>query len=142
MLNMTHRALHLTRFVNGVAMRHGEVSRGMFPEYPINSITNGVHALTWTSPAFAALFDHRMPEWRRDNLYLRYAVSIPLEEIRAAHAASKAALFEEVKRRTGEDLDPGVMTIGFARRATPYKRADLIFSDLERLTKIARNIGR
>src|SRR5712672_2199153 len=67
MLNMTHLALHLTRFVNGVAMRHGEVSRGMFPDYPINSITNGVHATTWTGPDFAELFDRRMPEWRRDN---------------------------------------------------------------------------
>jgi starch phosphorylase len=83
-----------------------------------------------------------MPEWRRDNLYLRYAVSIPLEEIREAHAASKATLLEEVARRTGESLDPAVMTIGFARRATPYKRADLIFSDLDRLTKIARSVGK
>src|SRR5204862_6098827 len=57
MLNMTHLALHLTRFVNGVAMRHRDVSRGMFPEYPVNSITNGVHAVTWTAPEFAALFD-------------------------------------------------------------------------------------
>ena len=142
MLNMTHLALHLTRFVNGVAMRHGEVSRGMFPEYPIDSITNGVHATTWTGPAFAALFDRRIPEWRHDNLYLRYAVSIPLQEIREAHAASKAALLEEIERRTGERLDPGVMTIGFARRATPYKRADLIFSDLDRLTAIARSVGK
>ena len=142
MLNMTHLALHLTRFVNGVAMRHRDVSRGMFPEYPINSITNGVHATTWTGPAFAALFDKRIPEWRRDNLYLRYAVSIPLQEIRDAHAESKAVLFEEVSRRTGLVLDPGVMTIGFARRATPYKRADLIFSDLDRLTAIARSVGR
>ena len=142
MLNMTHLALHLTRFVNGVAMRHREVSRSMFPDYPINSITNGVHATTWTGPAFAALFDKRIPEWRRDNLYLRYAVSIPLQEIRDSHAASKAALFEEVAKRTGLVLDPAVMTIGFARRATPYKRADLIFSDLDRLTAIARNVGR
>ena len=142
MLNMTHLALHLTRFVNGVAMRHGEVSRGMFPEYPINSITNGVHAVTWTGAPFAELFDRRMPEWRRDNLYLRYAVSIPLEEIREAHARSKAELLEEVARRSGETLDPSVMTIGFARRATPYKRADLIFSDLERLTKIGRSVGK
>jgi starch phosphorylase len=142
MLNMTHLALHLTRFVNGVAMRHGEVSRGMFPDYPIDSITNGVHATTWTGPAFAALFDRRIPEWRHDNLYLRYAVSIPLQEIRDAHAASKAALLEEIARRTGEALDPSVMTIGFARRATPYKRADLIFSDLERLAKLGRNIGK
>ncbi|MDB4885223.1 MAG: alpha-glucan phosphorylase [Gemmatimonadetes bacterium] len=142
MLNMTHLALHLTRFVNGVAMRHGEVSRGMFPEYPINSITNGVHATTWTGPEFAALFDRRIPEWRRDTLDLRYAVSIPLQEIRDAHMASKLALFAEVERRTGERLDPAVMTIGFARRATPYKRADLIFTDLERLTTMAKNVGR
>ena len=142
MLNMTHLALHLTRFVNGVAMRHGEVSRGMFPEYPINSITNGVHATTWTAEPFAALFDRRMPEWRKDNLYLRYAVSIPLNEIRETHAECKARLVEEVARRTGQELDPNVMTIGFARRATPYKRADLIFSDLDRLAAIARTVGK
>src|SRR5215203_2797692 len=142
MLNMTHLALHLTRFVNGDAMRHRDVSRGMFPEYPVNSITNGVHAVTWTGPEFAALFDRRMPEWRRDNLYLRYAVGIPLQEIRDAHAASKKALLAEIARRTGQLLDPSVMTIGFARRATPYKRADLIFSDLDRLTQIARTVGK
>jgi starch phosphorylase len=142
MLNMTHLALHLTRFVNGVAMRHRDVSRSMFPDYPINSITNGVHATTWASPAFAALYDKRVPEWRRDNLYLRYAVSIPLEEIRDAHAECKASLIDEVERRTGTRLDPNVMTIGFARRATPYKRADLIFTDVERLATIARKIGK
>ncbi|MEP6729544.1 MAG: alpha-glucan family phosphorylase [bacterium] len=142
MLNMTHLALHLTRFVNGVAMRHREVSRSMFPDYPINSITNGVHATTWAAPAFAALFDKRIPEWRRDNLYLRYAVSIPLEEIRDTHAECKTVLLEEVLTRTGVKLDPSVLTIGFARRATPYKRADLIFSDVERLANIARKVGK
>jgi starch phosphorylase len=142
MLNMTHLALHLTRFVNGVAMRHREVSRSMFPDYPINSITNGVHATTWTGPAFTELFDKRIPEWRRDNLYLRYAVSIPLQDIRDAHMESKAVLLEEVAKRTGVTLDPNVMTIGFARRATPYKRADLIFSDVARLAAIAKNVGK
>ena len=142
MLNMTHLALHLTRFVNGVAMRHRDVSRGMFPEYPVNSVTNGVHAVTWTGPEFAALFDRRIPEWRRDNLYLRYAVGIPVQEIREAHAASKRILIDEVARRTGQQLDPTVMTIGFARRATPYKRADLVFTDLDRLTQIARTVGK
>jgi glycogen phosphorylase len=142
MLNMTYLALHLTRFVNGVAMRHRDVSRGMFPGYPINSITNGVHAVTWTGPEYAALFDRRIPEWRRDNLYLRYAVGIPLQEIREAHAASKRILLDEIARRTGQQLDPSVMTIGFARRATPYKRADLIFSDIDRLTQIARTVGK
>jgi starch phosphorylase len=142
MLNMTHLALHLTRFVNGVAMRHRDVSRTMFPDYPINSITNGVHATTWASPAFAALFDRRIPEWRRDNLYLRYAVGIPLQEIRDAHMESKTALLEEVLTRTGVKLDPLLLTIGFARRATPYKRADLIFTDVERLATIARKVGK
>ena len=142
MLNMTHLALHLTRFVNGVAMRHRDVSRGMFPEYPVNSVTNGVHAVTWTAPEFAALFDRRIPEWRRDNLYLRYAVGIPLQEIRDTHAASKRVLIDEIARRTGQQLDPTVMTIGFARRATPYKRADLIFTDIDRLIQIARTVGK
>jgi len=141
-LNMTHLALHLTRFVNGVAMRHRDVSRSMFPDYPIDSITNGVHATTWAGPAIAELFDRRIQEWRRDNLYLRYAVSIPLQEIRDAHAVSKVALLDEVQRRTGVVLDPAVMTIGFARRATLYKRADLIFSDVERLAAIARSVGK
>nr|MBA3891336.1 alpha-glucan family phosphorylase [Gemmatimonadaceae bacterium] len=56
-LNMTHLALHLSRFVNGVAMRHRDVSQGMFPSFPVNSITNGVHAVTWTHPAFRELYD-------------------------------------------------------------------------------------
>ena len=142
MLNMTHLALHLTRFVNGVAMRHRDVSRTMFPDYPISSITNGVHATTWAGPAFASLFDRLIPEWRRDNLYMRYAVSIPLQDIRDAHAESKSALLDEVERRTKVQLDPSVMTIGFARRATPYKRADLIFSDIDRLLTIAKNVGK
>jgi starch phosphorylase len=142
MLNMTHLALNLARFVNAVAMRHRDVSRAMFPEYAISSITNGVHATTWTGPAFTALFDRLIPEWRRDNLYLRYAVSIPLQDVRDAHAASKGALLGEIARRTGVTLDPHVLTIGFARRATPYKRADLIFSDLDRLTTMAKNVGK
>src|SRR5262245_9842223 len=140
-LNLTHLALRLARFVNGVAMKHREVSQGMFPNYPINSITNGVHAGTWTSPAFQELFDRRVPEWRADNLYLRYAVGIPLTEIRRAHAEAKQTLIEAVTERTGVTLDPKVFTIGFARRATPYKRADLVFSDTDRLIEIARDVG-
>lgn len=141
MLNMTHLALNFARFVNGVAMRHRDVSKGMFPTFPIDSVTNGVHAVTWTAPAFAELFDRRIPEWRRDNLYLRYAVGIPLQEIRDAHARCKLALVEEIERRRGVRLDPGVFTIGFARRATPYKRADMIFTDPDRLAYIARQVG-
>ena len=74
--------------------------------------------LTWTSPPFRRLYDQYIPEWRRDNLYLRYAISIPLEEIWRAHTEAKQELLAEVERRTGVRLDPAVMTIGFARRAT------------------------
>lgn len=140
-LNMTHLALRLSRFVNGVAMKHREVSVAMFPGFPIDSITNGVHAATWSSPAFQKLFDRRIPEWRTDNLYLRYAVSIPLAEIRAAHEEAKAEFLAEVARRTNVQLDAKVFTIGFARRATPYKRADLMFSDVKRLAQIADKVG-
>jgi len=140
-LNMTYLALRLSRYINGVAMCHREVSREMFPAHPIDAITNGVHAVTWTSEPFRALFDRRIPEWRRDNLYLRYAVAIPLEDIRDAHAAAKQAMIDEVEHRSGVRLDPATMTIGFARRATPYKRADLIFSDLDRLRAIVAATG-
>jgi glycogen phosphorylase len=140
-LNMTHLVLRLSRFVNGVAMKHREVSQGMFPSFPIDSITNGVHAATWTSPSFAKVFDRRIPEWRADNLYLRYAVGIPLDEIRAAHAEAKDQLIATVHDRTGVQLDPKVFTIGFGRRATPYKRADLLFADTDRLARISQGVG-
>jgi glycogen phosphorylase len=140
-LNMTYLALRFSGYVNGVAMRHGEVSRGMFPNYAISAITNGVHARTWTSPAFAELFDQYVPAWRTDNNYLRYAISIPLEDIRAAHAKSKTALFAAIRQRTGTVLDPEIFTMGFARRASTYKRANLLFQDRERLKRIARDVG-
>ncbi len=140
-LNMTYLALYFAHYVNGVAMRHSEVSRSMFPNYPINCITNGVHAPTWTSPPFQRLFDRHVPEWRRDNLYLRYAVSIPEGEIQEAHAEAKHDLLALVRERTGVGLDPAALTLGFARRATAYKRADLLFTDPERLRRIARHAG-
>lgn len=140
-LNMTELGLRCAHYINGVAMQHGEVSRGMFPNYSIRAITNGVHAGTWTAPSFQELYDRHIPEWRRDNLYFRYAVGISLEEIRRAHAQAKRALIQEISRSTGTQLEESVMTLGFARRATAYKRADLLFSDLECLKSIARRIG-
>src|ERR1700722_19370308 len=141
MLNMTDLAIHFSRYVNGVAMRHGEVSQHMFPQFPIHAITNGVHAATWASPSFQELFDREIPEWRRDNAYMRYAVGIPLEEIRKAHCLAKAELIKEVHKRTGVQFDASVFTIGFARRAATYKRADLLFKDIERLKSIAQPAG-
>jgi starch phosphorylase len=85
-LNMTRLALRGSRFINGVAMKHGEVSHSLFPGYPIHSITNGVHSVTWAAPPFQALYDRHLPDWRRDQLSLRYAISIPCEEIWVAHS--------------------------------------------------------
>src|ERR1700756_54913 len=140
-VNMTYLALSLSNYVNGVAKLHGEVSRKMFPNVPIEAITNGIHAATWTSPSFKDLFDRMIPSWREDNYSLRGALGLPPEEVWAAHLLAKHDLLETVRKKTGLKLDPDAFTIGFARRATGYKRADLILSDLDRLRQIAKNAG-
>jgi glycogen phosphorylase len=140
-LNMTYLALRCSRYINGVAMRHGELSQTMFPNYPIHSITNGVHAATWTSAPFRELYDRHIPEWRRDNLYLRYGVGIRIDEIRQAHLQAKRELCGEIRKATSVQLSENIATFGFARRAAEYKRADLLFSDLNRLRTIQKNAG-
>jgi starch phosphorylase len=140
-VNMTYLALSLSNYVNGVAQLHGKVSRKMFPNIPIEAITNGVHAATWTSPSFRDLFDRYISSWREDNYSLRGALGLPPEEVWTAHLLAKHDLLETVRKKTGLKLDPEAFTIGFARRATGYKRADLILSDLDRLRHIAKNVG-
>jgi glycogen phosphorylase len=141
-LNMTYLGLYFSRFVNGVSRRHSEIAQDLYPDYKIHAITNGVHAGTWTSPAFAALFDRHIPGWRQDNPDLRQVLMVPVEEILDAHIEAKRALLVEVEKRTGVKLDPSVMTIGFARRAATYKRADFVFGELDNLRSIARQAGR
>jgi glycogen phosphorylase len=140
-LNMTYLALSLSKYVNGVAKQHGETSRQMFPGVPIEAITNGVHAGTWTAPSFREIFDRYIPTWREDNYSLRSALGLPPEEVWTAHLIAKHQLLEVVRQKTGIKFDPGKFTIGFARRATGYKRADLILADLDRLRQIAKNSG-
>jgi len=140
-LNMTQLALSLSTYVNGVAKQHGETSRQMFPEVPIEAITNGVHAASWTCPAFQQLFDRYIPSWREDNYSLRSALGLPAEDVWSAHLIAKHELLEVVRMKTGLKFDPEIFTIGFARRATGYKRADLILSDLDRLREIAKDVG-
>jgi len=141
MLNMTLLALRFSRFANGVAMQHAKVSQAMFPEFQIDSITNGVHAPTWVSESFQVLLDRNIPAWRRDTLHMRNAIDLPEAEILTAHARAKAALLVEVAERTGLVLNPKVLTLGFARRAATYKRATLLFTDPERLAEIAAKAG-
>ena len=141
-LNMTALALNLSHYVNGVAKRHGDVSQEMFPGYHIDSITNGVHSATWICPHFQKLYDHHISGWRNDSFSLRYALSIPDKEVWQAHQEAKKILIDSIYQETGVQLDMEVLTIGFARRATAYKRADLIFNNFNRLIDISRKYGK
>ncbi len=141
LLNMTLLALRFSRYANGVAMQHGKVSREMFPEFTIDSITNGVHAPTWVSEPVQRMLDDHIPGWRRDNLFLRNAIDLPVSAMQTAHARAKEELLAEVGSRTGLVLNPAVLTLGFARRVATYKRANLMFTDPERLVRIAEAAG-
>lgn len=141
MLNMTLLALRFSRYANGVALQHGKVSREMFPEFPIDFITNGVHGPTWISAPVQQMLDEHMPAWRRDHLYLRSAIDLPVRAIQEAHMQAKEALLAEVASRTGMVLNPKVLTLGFARRVATYKRASLLFTNPERLVEIANAAG-
>jgi glycogen phosphorylase len=135
--NMTRLALNLSGYVNGVARRHAELARQMFPGHAVRAITNGVHTATWAHPAFARLYDRRVPHWRHEPEALVSADQWSDDEIWAAHSEAKADLIADVQRRAGVVLDPKLPIIGFSRRMTGYKRPDLLFSDMGRLQRIA-----
>lgn len=137
-LNMTRLALNLSGYVNGVASRHAETARRMFPGYSIRALTNGVHVPTWTHPAFAKLFQQLAPDWAHVPESLMDADQLPDDAVIASHQEAKDDLLAEVARRTGHKLQPDVMLLAFARRITGYKRPDLIFSDIARLRTIHR----
>ncbi|MBW7897436.1 Maltodextrin phosphorylase [Candidatus Brocadiaceae bacterium B188] len=135
-LNMTLLALNLSNYVNGVAKKHGEVSKNLFPGYEIHAITNGVHSFTWTCESFKRLYDKYIPGWANEPELLVRTEIIPDEEVWEAHIQAKSELVDYVKKVTDIKMSPDVLTIGFARRFTSYKRADLMFFDLKRFLKI------
>lgn len=137
-LDMTLLALSHSEYINGVAKKHGEVFRTLYPGYPIDSITNGVHHVFWTSPPFRKLYDSYISGWRKDPFDLRYVASIPRTEVLGAHEDAKRNLIDHVNSRHDIDMDYNTLTLGFARRITKYKRPDLLFSDPCRLSKISR----
>ncbi len=140
-LNLTYLALNASHYINGVAKRHREISKRMFVGYNIDSITNGVHATTWACTEIQDLFDEYIPDWRRDNASLRYAISIPRDKFWQAHSQAKRRLLEYVNKVCNSGMDLNVFTIGFARRATQYKRTTLLFTDIARLKSITNKTG-
>ncbi len=140
-LSMTLLGLNLSRFINGVAKRHTEITREMFPNYSIDSITNGIHHLTWISKPFRELYDSIIPGWIVDPFALRYALSIPKDRMLEAHTQAKQALIDEVNNRTNANYHIARFTIGYARRFTEYKRPDLLLYDIKRLKQITEKVG-
>jgi starch phosphorylase len=137
-LNMTRLALNLSEYVNGVAKKHAEVSKVMFPGYRVHAITNGVHPFIWTSESFRQLYNHYLSGWCHEpQLLMRADCCIPDAAIWESHVQAKQYLIEKVQALTGVSLDPKLPIIGFARRMTAYKRPGLLFSDIERLKTIA-----
>jgi starch phosphorylase len=136
---LTPFALRTSAHANGVSELHGAVSRemwhGLWPErrigeVPITSITNGVHQRTWLSPELEVLLGDTDPQFER-------ARDLSADELWVAHRRAKARLLDfVVTTRGARDLDPDVLTIGFARRFATYKRASLLFSRPDRLAAL------
>jgi len=136
---LTPFALRTAQYANGVSELHGAVSRemwhGLWPEarvdqVPITSVTNGVHQRTWLSPELEALLGDTDPQFER-------ARELAADDLWAAHRGAKERLLEFiVTTRGARELDPDVLTIGFARRFATYKRASLLFSRPERLAQL------
>jgi starch phosphorylase len=121
-----------------VTEAHMEYSRKLFPGYHIQEITNGVHSYTWTCQYFRQLFDTYVRGWANEPELLVRVDAIPNEELWEAHMKAKKELVDLISQRTGSEMDIDALTLGFARRATEYKRATLIFSDLKRLREAER----
>jgi starch phosphorylase len=158
-------ALRLSRRANGVSALHGQVSRRMWhhlypgrpeEEVPIGHITNGVHVRTWIAPDMYSLLAHHLgPRWldsiSRPDQWLKIE-RIPDAELWEVHQVLKSRLFAFVRGRLAErrrrlslptpEREPllaDALTIGFARRFATYKRADILFHDLERLDRLINN---
>ena len=139
-LNMTLLALNLSNYHNGVAKRHQDSSKAMFPGYEIRAITNGVHSHTWTCESFRNLFSKYFPGWANEPDLLVRVDGIPDEDVWRAHKEGKNVLIDYVNSVTNVGMNYDTLTLGVARRATGYKRTDLVFSDIEKL-KRANNKG-
>ncbi len=134
--SMSHLAVALSTSVNAVSILNAEVAQTMFSEMKIMPITNGVHHPTWTSSTMTKLFDEHLPNWKANPSQLKDAQTIPIEALKQARNENRKLLRELVKEETGVEFEEHRLTIGFARRFATYKRANLVFHDLEKLREI------
>jgi len=172
LFNMTALAMRSSEKINAVSELHADVTRAMFAplwpdraasEVPVRAVTNGVHVPTWVAAEIAHLFERYIdPAWQdsyEDAAVWRRILDIPDEELWAARRALRTYLFQFIRERARERwmddrasaarivaagvmLDPGALTIGFARRFTGYKRPDLLFRDPDRIARLVNAAGR
>jgi starch phosphorylase len=135
-VSMVDFGLHYSCYINGVSKKHAEVSNAMFKIDTVDWVTNGVHADTWVSSGMRKLYNKHIPGWDEDPGRLVQALTIPKKDLWTAHQASKLRLFARVLESAGKQLDQDVLTLGFARRAAMYKRAELLFSDVKRFVEV------
>lgn len=140
-VNLTTVALELADYSNAVSEKHQEVTQHMFPDHEVDFITNGIHSSTWASPDMKKLFDTHIPGWREQPELLRHIQAVPSQEIQDAHAQSRKELHHFINQNTDIECIPDAFTIGFARRATAYKRAELLLKNPEHLLSLAHSKG-
>lgn len=137
-LHMTELGLYFSRAANGVSQLHREVTSRMFPQFKIGHVTNGVYHPGWVGKSLRELLDKRLPGWREDPSQLLRIDEISDEDLEWAHWSHKHFLLGYTNALTQKALSLDTLTLGFARRAAEYKRAKLIFRDLDRLINIGR----
>ena len=134
--SMSHLAVALAEQVNAVSNLNAEVASKMFDNYQIHPLTNGVHHITWTSPIMAELFNSQLPGWKQNPALLANADQLSSDDLLDARRKNRKVFRELVKASTGVELKEDRLTIGFARRFATYKRANLVFHDLDKLREI------
>lgn len=134
--HMTELGLYFSNSANGVSKLHGDVARKQFPWKNIGYVTNGVHHYTWVSNAFMALFNEFFPNWQTKPELLFEIDKVDSNLLWNAHFNAKTDLLHYANSQLSKALDPNILTIGFARRAATYKRAQLIFRDAQRLVEL------
>ena len=135
-LHMTELGLYFSRTANGVSALHGDVAQDQFPWSIIDFITNGVHHSYWMGSPFKRVYDQYVPEWRANPECLLMIDDIADDVIWNAHQERKQYLLGYANSQVSKALDKDTLTIGFARRAATYKRAQLLFHDMDRLESL------